>query len=61
MRCRHAAKRRGYILSKSRQRDPLGTDYGKWYLSLPDGIVQTFDSIQDLEPLLGGYIYNKQQ
>jgi hypothetical protein len=31
-RCRRAAQRRGYFVRKDRQRDPLGLNYGQWYL-----------------------------
>jgi len=32
-RLREVARRRGYELKKSRRRDPLAIDFGRWYLS----------------------------
>jgi hypothetical protein len=59
-RLRQVAKRRGYELRKSRRRDELALDYGKWFLSrgeingVPFGNVSGFDSLDDVEAFLDG-------
>ncbi len=35
-RLRRLAKRRGYILQKSKRRDPYAIDYGRWWIVEPD-------------------------
>lgn len=51
MRCRRTAQRRGYILRKDRMRDPLGLNYGKWYVHSKEGaLLHTF-------PDIGGVAY----
>jgi hypothetical protein len=65
-RLREVAKRRGYELSKSRRRDPLAVDFGKWYLTrgsmegpgggkAPMGTV-TLESLDSVESFLDGKI-----
>jgi len=58
-RLRQVAQRRGYTLSKSRRRDPLAVDYGKWRLSTAsiDGLLTggtELDSLDDVEAFLDG-------
>jgi len=59
-RLRQVARRRGYELRKSRRRDPLALDYGKWFLSrgeingMPFGNVDGFETLDSVEAFLDG-------
>ncbi len=52
-RARRAAERQGFILRKSRTRDPLATDYG-WHVMHGRRRVARFTEIGDLERWLAG-------
>lgn len=54
-RLRRMAKRRGYTLAKNRLRDPLGVDYGCFYLYRADGsLVEKFSDLNELAIWLPG-------
>lgn len=44
-RLRHMAKARGYILSKSRRRNPNALDYGRYWLSYAESGFRVFGGV----------------
>lgn len=54
---RRVAARRGYMVAKSRRRDPYALDYGTWQLIwAATGEVVASGSIDDVEAALGTYL-----
>lgn len=52
-RCRRAAVRRGYVLKKDGQRDPLGLRFGKWYVYQDGVLKETFANVWDMANWFG--------
>jgi hypothetical protein len=51
-RLRRAAKRQGYIVEKSRRRDPRAVDFGYFIVTGPDDRAPRYYTIDELERLL---------
>lgn len=57
---RRVAARRGYLVHKSRRRDPLALDFGTWQLIWSaTGEVVTSGSLDEVEEVLRTYRPNK--
>jgi hypothetical protein len=52
-RLRRVAERRGWKLTKSRRRDPLAIDYGRWFLRAEGQMDRMFSDLDGVEAFLG--------